>query len=77
MSRIDAEAHTISAWSTDFVRALGERPKIMKWLFKLVIGRYAWREFAGMYKAIPYPEFGYDLKNNEYHKEHPEVWGMK
>jgi hypothetical protein len=71
------------AWAQDFVYALEERPKIFKLLFKLAIGRFAWREFVGMVEMLMKSGgytpncIGYFCEDNDYHKEHPELWGMR
>ena len=71
----------VVAWAQDFIRAVGSRPKLFRWIFKVMIGRYAWRELVGMYEALieagSTPDFEYELKGQRYHKEHPELWGMK
>jgi hypothetical protein len=71
------------AWAQDFVYALEERPKIFKWIFKLTIGKYAWREFLGMVETLIrsggyYPNHvGYSCAKQEYHKDHRTLWGLK
>ena len=74
---------TIAAWAVDFVYALEARPWICKWLFKLAIGRFAWREFTGMVEAgivvgsfVP-RNVGYCHEQQSYHQEHPELWGLR
>lgn len=37
----------MSAWAEDFAKAIVERPKWMRPIIKLLIGRYAFREFVG------------------------------
>ena len=71
------------AWAEDFVYALESRPQIFKRLFKLAIGKYAWREFVGMVETLIQcgghlpKNVGYSLSNMDYHKERPELWRMK
>lgn len=70
-------------WTVDFIYALEDRPKIFKWLFKVAIGKYAWREFCGAVKSMietgTYTPniIGYSLQDMDYHQEKPELWGMK
>ena len=75
--------YTVTAWAEDFTYALEERPWICKLLFRIAIGRYAWREFTGMVIAmiqdgwfIP-KNVGYGLRGMDYHKEKIEWWGLK
>ena len=60
-------------WATDFVSALKERPLVMRLLFRLVAGRYAYREFLGLVKELSgtgyYPGLDYELKDMDYHNE--------
>lgn len=71
------------AWAEDFVYALEERPKIFKWIFKIAIGKFAWREFAGMVESLIIcggympKNVGYCCKDQEYHKDKFELWGLK
>jgi hypothetical protein len=60
------------AWSIDLVRKLYEMGRIRKWLFRLIIGRYAWTEYVGLIETLGEREclFGYGLEGCEYHK-HP------
>ncbi len=92
MRKIEDAKFTITAfgnaastvmWAEDFVYALEERPKIFKWIFKLAIGKFAWREFAGMVESliicggyIP-RDVGYNCIDQEYHKDKFELWGLK
>ena len=78
-SRFGQELAPIAAWAQDFACALNERPIWAKWLFRFVVGRYAYREFFGLLKALEdngnYPYWGYMLEENNYHKDPlPTVW---
>ena len=69
----------VYAWAIDFIRALDERPIIIKYLIRFIFGRYAYREFLGMIEAIKkngsYIFTGYSLENQEYHKDKmPVKW---
>lgn len=59
------------AWAIDFVRALYGMGKVRKFLFRIVVGKYAWREFVGMIQTMGETNctWGYDLEACEYHKE--------
>lgn len=67
----------ITAWSQDFVRALQDRPWIVRVLLKFIFGKYAYREFIGMVEAqeeingILHYNMGYEdgLKGQDCHKE--------
>ena len=77
MSKIDAMYASCYGWGMDFWRAFLLRPKIIRWLVKKLMGRYAWNELVGLKEAIEKedgkeifaPCIGYDLQNQEYHKE--------
>lgn len=73
------EMSRVGAWALDFCRAVNERHTILKRLFRLIIGKYAMREFYGMWQALEkagyYPEFNYELEDCDYNKEKvPENW---
>ena len=61
------------AWALDFARAVRERPRWARILFRIVVGRYAYREFIGLQDALIAegysPYFGYSLERQDYHKE--------
>jgi hypothetical protein len=63
----------ISGWSMDFVRAMRERSLFAKILFRIALGKYAYREFIGLIDMLITadfsPYFSYDLNNAPYHKE--------
>ena len=65
----------IAAFAEDFWMAFLEKPKIIRWLVKILIGRYAWNELLGIkrtyeeYSNFKLKEHGYDLKRCEYHNE--------
>lgn len=63
----------------DFIRALNERPAWVKLLFRLVVGKYAYREFLFVVKNIRDSGYGpfydYGLNHHEYHAdEQPWLW---
>jgi hypothetical protein len=63
--------YTGFAWAEDFVKALAERPKIVRLMLRFVFGRKAYREFIGltdtMIAAGRY--FNYELDEMDYHRE--------
>ena len=63
----------ISGWAVDFLRAFHERPKLYRWLVRVLIGKYAYRELCGMANALReagmMPEYSYELEGQAYHKE--------
>ena len=65
------------AWSVDMTRKLFEMGRIRKWLFRLIIGRYAWREFCGMAQMFGSDsvKFGYGLEGCDYHKQKVKLKG--
>lgn len=64
---------TLAMWSIDFIRAIRERPIFAKILFRVCIGKHAYREFIGMIDSFQSagfsPYFGYSLEDMEYHKD--------
>ncbi len=71
---------TAFGWGQDFWRAFHERPRPLRWLAYLCMGRYATRELIGMRDAIenegysthyPYDE---TLMAMEYHSEKVNKW---
>jgi hypothetical protein len=62
----------VFGWAIDFVRALMERNKLLRLLFRLIVGKYAYREFIGMIEEMNkghYFNIGYCLEGQEYHKD--------
>jgi hypothetical protein len=62
------------AWAIDFIRCIEEMPKWRKILIKLILGKYASREYVGMREhldeqQIDQSQWGYGLENCDYHKE--------
>ena len=68
----------ISAWANDMCRALNERNQFWKWLFKLSLGKYAYREYVGMINMLDkgkyYPEWEYALEDAKYHSQPEWEW---
>ena len=72
----------MNAWVIDFIRALNERPAIIKIMLKFLFGRYAYREFIGMIDdqerkgaSLLDRNIGYELEKMEYHNDKmPLVW---
>ena len=72
------DALRVSAWANDMCRALNERNRFWKWLFKLSLGKYAYREYVGMTSILEragyYPEGEYALEDAKYHNEPEREW---
>jgi hypothetical protein len=62
-----------AAWGLDFCRAVNELSWIRKLLFKLVVGKYAYNEFSGLWEAIKKDKFSpgmeYGCEDCDYHNE--------
>jgi len=62
-----------AGWAQDFIRALRERPKVVKWLIRLLVGRYAWRELIGLRDSLQsdgfVTDFPYSLETMDYQKD--------
>ncbi len=80
MSTINDEYCLISAWSMDFERALNKKSFLHKLLFRLVLGKYAFREFYGMREALKKNGYSneysyYELERCKYQKDKiPFIW---
>ncbi len=66
-------------WAGDFIRAAVERPLWARLLFRMAVGRYAYREFIGMIHVLRndghYFNIGYGLEKGDWHKDHtPLDW---
>ena len=69
------EKYDMSAifWAVDFCRAMNGRNRFLKLLFRLAVGKYAYREYQGMRRALAdserYPDWEYELENADYHSD--------
>ena len=73
---------TTFAWALDFCRAVRERPWWARWLFGIVLGKYAYREFIGVQDALARESFDpymdYSLQGVEYHADKlPLKWWIE
>jgi hypothetical protein len=63
----------IAAWGVDFCRAFNERPRLLQWIARQCMGRYAWRELMGVREALNKagydPGLPYGLESMDYHQE--------
>ena len=61
------------AWALDFARAARERPRWARALFRIAVGKYAYREFIGLQDELARqsysPYYGYDLERMDYHDD--------
>ena len=66
--------HWVSVYmcALDFILALNERGRFLNWLFRLVVGRYAYREYEIMRAILEFDgyktDLEYGLEGCEYHK---------
>jgi hypothetical protein len=64
---------SVLAWTQDFWRAFLIRPIIFRWLARIAMGKYAYRELYGAKEAIEKCGFtiwdSYGLEFQEYHKD--------
>ena len=64
---------SVLACGLDFTRKIHEHSKFRKWLFRLICGKYAYREYELMVLNLDlgefYPYFPYELDDCSYHKE--------
>lgn len=65
------------AWGMDMCRAMNRFGKFRKWLLKLVMGRYAYRELIGLRDCIEKygysTDWDYGLEDMKYHKDKVEL----
>ena len=59
-----------AAWALDFSRAILDRPLIIRLLFRLIIGKYAMREFYGLIEK--FRKIGYVMQPGWYGLEYCE-----
>ncbi len=82
-SRAFGHYGAVTGWAEDFIYAVEERPWLFKLLFRLAVGKFAWREFMGMVETLImeggfYPKYvGYNCNDQEYHKDDISLWGIK
>ena len=60
------------AWTQDFWSAFSQRPKILRWVARLAMGKYAYREIYGAKETIldtGYDIWDYSLQDMDYHKD--------
>lgn len=63
---------TLLAWALDFVIAIEAMPKWKRLLLRIVLDRYAAREYVGLREHLVetnYVDAGYDLERAKYHLE--------
>lgn len=67
------EVYAVYGCAIDFARALYERNRFWKWLFKFAVGRYAYREYEllvwNMEMGGLGDDIGYGLEDASYHKK--------
>jgi hypothetical protein len=64
--------HALLGWMQDFWAAFSERPKILRWIARVAMGKYAYRELYGSKEAILKSGYGiwdYSLHELDYHKD--------
>ena len=63
----------VCAWAVDFVRSMRQRPLLARALFRIILGRYAYREFIGLMDSLKQmgytPYMDYDLEKQAYHND--------
>ena len=79
VTEIDLPIETYASalgWGMDMCRAMMHFSKFRKYLLKLIMGKYAFRELIGLRDCIEQygytcsnPDIGYCLENMEYHKD--------
>ncbi len=63
----------VFAWTFDFVQAIRERPLWARFLLRIAMGKYAYREFIGIMETLRdhgfYIDSGYELEHMKYHQK--------
>jgi hypothetical protein len=71
------------AWGMDFWRAFLMKPRILRWLVRKIMGRYAWNELVGLKECVEKindqafnPDIGYNCEECDYHNDldHYKDW---
>lgn len=70
----DQNTFAVTAWwALDFSRAIYNMNWPRRILFRIIIGKYAYREFAGIMQALHSgqydPRYTYELEDTDYNKE--------
>jgi hypothetical protein len=68
---VDTHADLVG-WAQDFWAAFLERPKILRWITRIAMGKYAYRELYGTKESIIKHGWGiwdYSCQNQDYHKD--------
>ena len=64
---------SVAGWAVDFVKAARERPLWARLLLRLALGRYAYRELAGLVTELKKQGFvtnlPYELEGTDYHRD--------
>jgi len=64
--------HDLVGWTQDFWGAFLDRPKILRWIARIAMGKYAYRELYGTKESIIKRGWGiwsYSLQEMDYHKD--------
>lgn len=73
MRSYEDDVYSIYACAIDFARALYERNNLWKWLFRIAVGKYAYREYELLVLNMKITglgdDIGYGLENCSYHKK--------
>lgn len=63
----------VMMWAMDMLRAIQQQSKFRRWLLRMVLGRYAYREMVGLRDAIDAEgydtHFEYSLEDMDYHQD--------
>ncbi len=76
----DIEKHfwSMYGWAIDFCRGVYGMNKLQKFIFRVILGRYVWREFVGLVQLLDEHDctFEYGLESCDYHKDGAklELW---
>jgi len=70
----DQNTFAVTAWwALDFSRAIYNMNWLRRILFRIIIGKYAYREFAGIMQTLHSgqydPRYTYELEDTDYNKE--------
>lgn len=70
----DQNTFVVTAWwALDFSRAIYNMNWLRRILFRIIIGKYAYREFVGIMQTLHSgkydPRYPYELEDTDYNKE--------
>lgn len=71
-AKYESQRIVTNAWAEDFVKSMMEKNIFIRLLFRILVGKYTYREFIGLIESLKSEGvplwIGYGLENCEYQK---------